>query len=44
MFLSQIMASESAVALLYAKLTENALPPKKESQRAAGFDLKVLTI
>jgi dUTP pyrophosphatase len=40
MFLSQIMTSESAVVLRYAKLTKNALPPTRESPRAVGFDLK----
>jgi dUTP pyrophosphatase len=34
------MASESSVVLQYVKLTENALPPTRESSRAAGFDLK----
>jgi dUTP pyrophosphatase len=34
------MASEIAVVLQYVKLTENALPPTRESPRAAGFDLK----
>ena len=40
MILSQIMASESVVVLRYVKLTENALPPTRESPRAAGFDIK----
>jgi len=34
------MASKYGVVLKYVKLTENALPPTKESPRAAGFDLK----
>jgi len=40
MFLSQIMASENAAVLLFVKLIENALPPTRESSRAAGLDLR----
>jgi len=40
MFLSQIMASENTAVLQFVKLTENALPPTRESSRAAGFDLR----
>jgi dUTP pyrophosphatase len=34
------MASENATVLLYVKLTQNALPLKRESSRAAGLDLR----
>jgi len=41
MFLSQIMASENTAVLQFVKLTENALPPTRESSQAAGgFDLR----
>jgi len=35
------MASENAAVLLFVKLTENALPPTRESSRAAGFELRI---
>jgi len=34
------MASENAAVLLFVKLIENALPPTRESSRAAGLDLR----
>jgi len=34
------MASKSGVVLQYVKLTENALPPTRESPKADGFHLK----